>query len=93
LIVTPEGAIARIFTPKTVAATRSVAASTHRARRFSLAHPPKFRASAPAWYDPLLYRERLDYLAAIRQALAGVDGARIVLVKARQRLEGPPSGK
>jgi hypothetical protein len=37
--------------------------------------------------DPLLYRERLDYLAAIRQALAGVDGARIVLVKARQRLE------
>jgi hypothetical protein len=37
--------------------------------------------------DPLLYRERLDYLTAIRQALAGVDGARIVLVKARQRLE------
>jgi hypothetical protein len=43
--------------------------------------------------DPLLYRERLDYLAAIRQALAGVDGARIVLVKARQRLEGHQSGK
>jgi hypothetical protein len=37
--------------------------------------------------DPLLYRERLDYLTAIRQALAGVDGARIVLAKARQRLE------
>jgi hypothetical protein len=37
--------------------------------------------------DPLLYRERLDYLSAIRKVLAGVDGARIVLVKARQRIE------
>jgi hypothetical protein len=38
--------------------------------------------------DPLLYRERLDYRAAIRQALHGVDTARIALVKARQRLVG-----
>jgi hypothetical protein len=38
--------------------------------------------------DPLLYRERLDYRTAIRQALDGVETGRIVLVKARQRLEG-----
>ena len=38
--------------------------------------------------DPLLYRERQDYLTAIRQALSGVEGARVVLVKAKQRLEG-----
>jgi hypothetical protein len=37
--------------------------------------------------DPLFYRERQDYLAAIREALAGVEEARVVLVKARQRLE------
>jgi hypothetical protein len=39
--------------------------------------------------DPLLYRERLDYRTAIRQALDGVETARIALAKARQRLEGP----
>jgi hypothetical protein len=38
--------------------------------------------------DPLLYRERVDYRTAIRQALDGVEMARITLVKARQRLEG-----
>jgi len=38
--------------------------------------------------DPLLYRERQDYLAAIRRALAGVEAARVTLAKARQRLEG-----
>jgi hypothetical protein len=38
--------------------------------------------------DPLLYRERLDYRTAIRQALDGIETARIALVKARQRLEG-----
>jgi hypothetical protein len=37
--------------------------------------------------DPLLYRERQDYLKAMRQALSGVEGARVVFVKARQRLE------
>jgi hypothetical protein len=36
--------------------------------------------------DPLLYRERQDYLAAIRAALSGVEGARVTLAKARQRL-------
>ena len=39
--------------------------------------------------DPLLYRERQDYLAAIRAALSGVEGARVTLAKARQRLEKP----
>ncbi len=38
--------------------------------------------------DPLLYRERQDYLAAIRAALSGVEGARVTLAKARQRLQG-----
>jgi hypothetical protein len=37
--------------------------------------------------DPLLYRERQDYLKAIREAWAGVEGARVLLAKARQRLE------
>ena len=38
--------------------------------------------------DPLLYRERQDYLAAIRAALSGVECARVTLAKARQRLRG-----
>jgi hypothetical protein len=38
--------------------------------------------------DPLLYRERQDYLTAIRAALAGVEGARVTLAKALQRLRG-----
>jgi hypothetical protein len=37
--------------------------------------------------DPLLYLERRAYLGAIRDALAGVEAARVVLAKARQRLE------
>ena len=37
--------------------------------------------------DSLLYRERQDYLKAIREAWAGVEGARVLLAKARQRLE------
>jgi hypothetical protein len=37
--------------------------------------------------DPLLYRERQDYLTALREALSGVEDARIVLATARQRLE------
>jgi hypothetical protein len=41
--------------------------------------------------DPLLYRERQDYRQALREALAGVEDARVVLAKARQRLEGHPS--
>jgi hypothetical protein len=39
--------------------------------------------------DPLLYLERKAYLAAIGDALSGVEGARVVLVKARQRLTRP----
>src|SRR5262245_51327872 len=46
LILNPEGAIARISPQKRVATTRSVAASTHRTRRFSLAHPPKLTPPA-----------------------------------------------
>jgi hypothetical protein len=37
--------------------------------------------------DPLLYLERRAYLGAIRDALAGVEQARVVVAKARQRLE------
>lgn len=36
--------------------------------------------------DPLLYLERKAYLNAIQDALAGVEEARVVLAKARQRL-------
>src|SRR5215469_14408249 len=38
--------------------------------------------------DPLLYAERKGYLNSIQDALAGVEAARVVLAKARQRLEG-----
>jgi hypothetical protein len=38
--------------------------------------------------DPLLYVERKAYLVALGRVLAGVEGARIVLARARQRLEG-----
>ena len=37
--------------------------------------------------DPLLYLERKAYLAAIRDAVSGVEAARVTLAKARQRLE------
>jgi hypothetical protein len=37
--------------------------------------------------DPLLYLERKAYLTAIQDALAGVEGARVALACARQRLE------
>jgi hypothetical protein len=37
--------------------------------------------------DPLLHVERSNYLDAIQDALAGVEQARVVLVRARQRLE------
>jgi hypothetical protein len=36
--------------------------------------------------DPLLYLERQDYLRALRAAVAGLESARVVLAKARQRL-------
>ncbi len=37
--------------------------------------------------DPLLYLERRAYLKAIQDALAGVESARVVLARARPRLE------
>ena len=37
--------------------------------------------------DPLLYLERKTYLEAVQDALAGVEAARVLLAKARQRLE------
>jgi len=37
--------------------------------------------------DPLLYLERQAYLAGLREMLGGVEGARVVLAKARQRLD------
>jgi hypothetical protein len=38
--------------------------------------------------DPHWYRERKPYLEGFRQALAGVEGARVILARAAQRLEG-----
>jgi hypothetical protein len=38
--------------------------------------------------DVLLYRERQQYLAAVRHALSGVEAARVTLAKAVRRLEG-----
>jgi hypothetical protein len=43
-----------------------------------------------AWKDgniPVLHRERVEYREAIHRALSGIETARTVLVKARQRLE------
>jgi hypothetical protein len=37
--------------------------------------------------DPLLYLERKAYLKAIQDALAGVESARVVLARARRRIE------
>ena len=37
--------------------------------------------------DPLLYLERKAYLAAVRAAIAGVEEARVVFVRASQRIE------
>ena len=36
--------------------------------------------------DPLLYLERQDYLAALRAAVGGLEGARVTLARALQRL-------
>jgi hypothetical protein len=38
--------------------------------------------------DVLLYRERRQYLAALHDALAGVEKARVVLAGAVRRMEG-----
>jgi hypothetical protein len=38
--------------------------------------------------DLLLSRERRQYLAAVQDALAGVEAARVVLAKAVRRMEG-----
>ena len=35
--------------------------------------------------DPLLYLERRDYLKGLRHALDGIEAARVVLCRARQR--------
>jgi hypothetical protein len=37
--------------------------------------------------DILLYRERRDYFDALRRVWVGLENARFVLAKARQRLE------
>jgi hypothetical protein len=37
--------------------------------------------------DPLLYVERRAYAEALHRVLSGVEGARVVLDQARQRLE------
>jgi hypothetical protein len=38
--------------------------------------------------DPLLYLERRAYLAAVKLVVSGLENARVVLAKARQRIEG-----
>jgi hypothetical protein len=38
--------------------------------------------------DPLLYRERLEYLKALRAALGGIEAARVTLARALQRPGG-----
>jgi hypothetical protein len=38
--------------------------------------------------DPLLYLERRAYLAAVQAAVSGLVSARVVVAKARQRIEG-----
>jgi hypothetical protein len=38
--------------------------------------------------DPLLYLERRAYLTALQAASSGLENARVVLAKARQRIEG-----
>jgi hypothetical protein len=40
--------------------------------------------------DPLLYLERKAYLGAVQDALAGVEGARVTLAKALQRIGREP---
>jgi hypothetical protein len=42
--------------------------------------------------DPLLYLERRAYLKAIQDALAGIETARVVLARARQRIDSLESG-
>ena len=39
--------------------------------------------------DPLLYLERRAYFSAVRDALAGVEAARVVLARACQRINSP----
>jgi hypothetical protein len=43
--------------------------------------------------DPLLYLERRAYLDAIQDALAGVESARVVLARARQRIALSSAGQ
>lgn len=46
--------------------------------------------------DPMLYLERRAYLDALHATVRGVEAARVVLAKARQRLDGnwpAPSGR
>jgi hypothetical protein len=43
--------------------------------------------------DPLLYLERKAYLLALREAIKGVEAARVALVKACQRIEAEPPSR
>jgi hypothetical protein len=38
--------------------------------------------------DPLLYRERKQYLTSIQDAIAGADAARVILTRVVLRMEG-----
>jgi hypothetical protein len=40
--------------------------------------------------SPLLYVERRAYLKGIQDALAGIESARVILARARERMKGTP---
>jgi len=40
--------------------------------------------------SPLLYVERRTYLKGIQDALAGIETARVILARARERMKGAP---
>ncbi|MFL5245774.1 MAG: hypothetical protein ACJ8FY_27185 [Gemmataceae bacterium] len=42
--------------------------------------------------DPLLYRERQNYLQGIRDAQSGIETARVALVKVKQRFTALTDG-
>jgi hypothetical protein len=64
---------------------RHIAARIKRLERLGLAFAREQFIMAQG-DDPLLYLERQDYLAALRAAVSGLETARVVLAKARQRL-------
>jgi hypothetical protein len=65
---------------------RHIAARIQRLERLGLAFACEQRLMRQG-DDPLLYLERQEYLLALQGAIAGLETARVVLARARQRLE------